>query len=223
MTLGRGQGGGQRHGGAVRVGDVPTQRVLQVEGHVLDLGHQLLAVEVEEGRWHVLREAGRADGGAVHAVGNLLQGEGGLRLAPGGLGRVLGPGGRAVGPLTRLAARRPQQRDVEGDGLAVGVAEERARDVVGVGAAARDRVTAQAAMALEVEGVDNIHLQVDEVTEGLVRATEKPVTGERVMCGLKLVDNVVFLRGWFWNVIVLGWEAVMLFYKIELLLRWVDD
>ena len=35
--------------------------------------------------------------------------------------------------------------------------------------------------------------------------------------------NDVFLRGWFCNVMVLGWQVVMLFYKIELLLRWGDD
>ena len=78
--------------------------------------------------------------------------------------------------MTRLAASRPQQGDVEGDGLAVGVAVERAADVVGVGAAARTRVPSQAAMALEVDGIDNIDLEVDEVTEGLVGATDQPVT-----------------------------------------------
>ena len=137
--------------------------LLQVEGDVVDVGHEAVRGEVQERRdvlrcWRTDRSGASTVERVVASLDSLQVGRPALHFLPRHQG-VGGGGGRPARLEAVIAGRgRRQQVEVEADRVGVRVAVQGTGDVVTVGLVAAPSVR-QTSMALEVREVDDIKFE----------------------------------------------------------------
>ena len=156
-----------RHGHCLQGARLTVQAaqavLLQVEGDVVDVGHEAVRGEVQERR-DVLR-CWRTDGSRASTVQRVVAGLDSLQVGRPALHflprhqRVGGGGGRPGRLQAVIAGRgRRQQVEVEADSVGVRVAVQGPGDVMTVRLATAPSST-QTSMALEVREVDDIKFE----------------------------------------------------------------